>query len=267
MQFIFILCLVFSLSACAGTITNRYAETTVLSSNPVAKDRMPAEDVEIPVEVYRTRKQSAPTVVFGHSCSGVHDSRATNMLWIQTINSWGYNVVVPDSFSPRGVNGVCADTKVVSAARRMPDIKATVQWVKTQAWHSGKVGFIGFSHGGTLGDFVAKGFITTGVDAVVSYYPYCNTQIPRIKERANVVPQMIHIGTKDEWTPPKMCEPWRDKPNYEIHIYDGAYHSFDRQVPDRWVNSNTGRHFLQYNHAATTQAEARTKEFFERNLR
>jgi dienelactone hydrolase len=263
MRFISILCLVFSLSACAGPITNRHADVTVKSINATEKETRPVEEVDIPIEVYRTRTQPAPTIVFGHSCSGVETSRRTNMAWIHALNSWGYNVVVPDSFSPRGVHEVCGNTRVVSSARRLPDIKATVQWVREQSWHNGKVGFIGFSHGGTLGDFIAKGYINTGVDAVVTYYPYCNTQIRSIANRPNVVPEMIHIGTKDDWTPSEMCKPWVGQPNYEIHFYEGAYHAFDRQAPDRW----NGRHFLQYAGAATREAEARTKEFFARNLR
>ena len=266
MRLIVSLLLVTSLSACAmgnSPITNYHADITVRSVNSKEMETRPVEEVDIPVEVYKAKVQPAPTIVFGHSCSGVNTSRRTNMFWIQTLNSWGYNVVSPDSFSPRGVDGVCNNTKVVSSARRLPDIKATVDWVRQQSWHNGKVGFIGFSHGATLGDFISKGYGNTGVDAVVSYYPYCNTQMSNVLNRPNKVPEMIHIGTADDWTPSHMCEPWVGKPNYEIHFYKDAYHSFDRDAPDRW----NGKHFLRYDPKATMEAEARTKEFFARTLK
>jgi dienelactone hydrolase len=219
-------------------------------------DRKTNETIKIPIDVHKVDKP-APTIIYGHNCSGVSESYHTNMIWVRTIKGWGYNVVIPDSHGPRGFGNICAKTSDVPAYNRAFDAISVAEWVKKQPWHEGKIGFIGYSHGATQGEFLSK-MPDTGISAIVSYYPLCQ----RIRAQ-NYVPVQIHIGTADTWTPSEKCEPYIGRDNYDVNIYQGATHSFERPVPTRMY----GKHRLAYDSAAAQQAERKTQEFFDKNLK
>lgn len=219
-------------------------------------DKKTEQKIEVPVDVHKVGKP-APTIIYGHNCSGASESYQTNMLGVRLFKSWGYNVVIPDSHSPRGFGNVCSKTSNVPAYNRAFDAIAVAEWLKKQPWHEGKIGFIGYSHGATQGEFLSK-MSDTGISAIVEYYPLCQKH-----ERKNYVPVQIHIGTADTWTPSKECEPYIGRENYDVNIYEGATHSFERPAPPRTV----GRHRLEYDQRASDAAEKRTKEFFDKYLK
>lgn len=229
------------------------------------------KEIQLPIDFYKASNSgTAPTIIFGHNCAGVKEAYRNDIIWINTLRSWGYNVVVPDSFGPRGYGNICHDTTLVRASTRVRDIHDTVQWVKEQPWHSGKIGYIGFSHGGTVGEFISKipkeGFKLwglkaryVGVDAVVAYYPYCQRQMVKAK-----IPYMIHIGTGDTWTPSSKCETYIGEENYDVSIYQGAYHSFDRYRPSPTTYQG---HTIGYDDNAAKVAEQKTRQFFDKILK
>jgi dienelactone hydrolase len=236
-----------------------------LSSHAFFKDEIKVQDPVNNSTVYVTvqkvtKTEPGPTIILAHTCAGIIHKMDVQG-WAYTMSSWGYNVVVPDSFVPRGYrSGICTNTKVVSEVQRAEDINRVAEWVTKQPWHRGKIGLIGFSHGGkTVMEVVNR--TDTKISAAVAYYPWCT---PR--DTSPKVPTQIHIGDLDDWTPSNRCE--RVKENYELYVYKGAYHSFDREAPSRVREGNNGsQHKLVYDPVATSVSEGRTREFFKQNLK
>src|SRR5437660_11890332 len=76
----------------------------------VAVGRSPAGP-EITGEIYRPSGAGAfPAIVLAHPCNGVRQHTET---WGKLIASWGYVVLAPDSFGPRGETTVCGRGTVV----------------------------------------------------------------------------------------------------------------------------------------------------------
>lgn len=221
----------------------------------------PVTNTQVNITVEKiTKRTPSPTIILAHTCAGIIRKMDIDG-WAYTLSSWGYNVVIPDSFGPRGYNkGICTNTRVVTEVQRAEDINRVVDWVEKQKWHSGKIGLIGFSHGGkTVLEVVNR--TDTKIAAAVAYYPWCAP-----KDRNPKVPTQIHIGDNDSWTPSDRCE--RIKQNYDLYVYAGAYHSFDREAPTRVREGNNGsQHKLVYDPTATSVSEGRTREFFKQNLK
>ena len=57
----------------------------------------------------------APAIVLAHTCAGVNDHTQT---WARLLQGWGYVVLAPDSFGPRGEKSVCSRGNVVSGSAR-----------------------------------------------------------------------------------------------------------------------------------------------------
>ena len=210
-----------------------------------------------------------PAIVLAHSCAGVNPHTD---IWGKRLASWGYVVVAPDSFGPRGEKQVCTKAGVVTGGMRVPDIAGALKFLATQPdVRAGHIGLIGHSHGGwTVMRSVQKsyGLATLGLRAAVAYYPSCAPQFDREVD----VPLLILIGDKDDWTPADRCRQLQaagfTRPELvESIYYPNAYHSFDSRSPDRTVpGTGSKMHHLGYDPAAAPDAEARTKAFFDKYL-
>jgi quinol monooxygenase YgiN len=114
---------------------------------------------------------------------------------------------------------------------------------------------MGGSHGGTttLASMVAPESDTellardrrAGFVAAVALYPGCATRLGSWRPGAAgvyrpVVPVLILIGEKDDWTPAEPCRKLTEAAQQAgypvtIKVYPGAYHSFDSSNPVRYV--------------------------------
>ncbi len=211
-----------------------------------------------------------PAIILAHSCSGVGRHTET---WGKRLAGWGYLVLAPDSFGPRGETSVCAKGGAVSGTMRVADIAGALKFLAVQPdVRADRIGLIGHSHGGwTVLRAVQKsyGLAGRGLRAAVAYYPSCAPQFDRNVD----VPLLILIGDKDDWTRADRCRQLQAagfaRPELvDVVYYPDAYHSFDSRGPDRTVHGSGGKtHRLTYDPAAAADAEARTKAFFERRLR
>lgn len=211
-----------------------------------------------------------PAIVLAHPCNGV--SGHTDA-WGRLLASWGYVVLAPDSFGPRGEKGVCGRGQVVSGQMRVADVAGALDWLNGQPFvRKNDIGLIGHSHGGwttmraVQGTF---GLAQRGLRAAVAYYPACSAQYDR-----NVsVPLLILIGDKDDWTPAENCRRLQaagfvHPELVEAVYYPDAYHSFDAGVGDRTITVADGKsHRLVYDPVATRDAEAGTRAFFDKYLK
>lgn len=214
-------------------------------------------NVDVPVETFLAEKP-APTVILAHACGG--DRAAGQTAWAEKIRAWGFNVVKPDSFTPRGTDRDCGPTRLVSFSQRNQDFQALAKWVKAQPWHTGGVAIVGFSHGAVSGIITANDKDNRDVDAVVAYYPRCDfggMSNPRI-------PVVLHLGMADDWTPPWSCVNIASgKPNFvEVNNYPNATHVFDRPLTITHYNGFK----VGLEPTAARQAEASTKRFLENTI-
>jgi dienelactone hydrolase len=209
-------------------------------------------------------------VILAHGCAG---PREHTSIWTRLLASWGYVVLAPDSFGPRGESNVCGRGPAVSGQMRVADVAGALDWLNAQPFvRKNDIGLIGHSHGGwttmraVQGNF---GLAQRGLRAAVAYYPSCSAQFDR-----NVsVPLLILIGDKDDWTPAENCRRLQaagfTQPSLvEAIYYPSAYHSFDAFVGDRTITVADGKsHRLAYDAEAARDAEARTKAFFDKHLK
>lgn len=261
--------LIFFITSLTGCVTNDSIKYTQL--NPLLMQT--PKQVNLIINSYPLKNQS-PTVIYAHGCSGLDGAYLD---WKNKLNNWGYNVVQPDSNRSRGINSACASRGVsgVSHYDRLEDLLETAKWIKTQPWHTGKIGVIGYSMGAMASlNLAANGgelhiiksetkidaYKNTDISAVVAYYPYC-----RLGHKNATIPTLILAGELDDWTPPTLCNLLsQQNTNINSKIYPGAYHSFDTPGFDQ-VNRHGFR--IKYNAIAAFDAENLTKEFFEKHLK
>lgn len=211
-----------------------------------------------------------PAIVLAHTCAGVNSHTEA---WGKRLSGWGYVVLAPDSFGPRGEKNVCGRGGVVTGGRRVADVAGALDFLNRQPFVTrGRIGLIGHSHGGWTvmrsvqanADLAARGLV-----AAVAYYPLCSQQF----DRNVALPTLVLIGDKDDWTPANNCRRLQAtgfaRPDLvEIVYYPNALHSFDSRAQDRTIVVADGKsHRLGYDAAAAPDAEARTRAFFAKYLR
>jgi dienelactone hydrolase len=192
-----------------------------------------------------------PAVVIMHDCSGLGPaSSGAPGRWARELVRRGYVVVLPDSFTPRGVpDGVCITAPPrgtdVGHVRRARDVYDALAHLRTLPYVDGRrVGVMGGSHGGsttlaTMGADMASaaGEGRAGFAAAVALYPRCSIVPASYRP---VAPLLILIGGSDDWTPAEDCQKLTDAAQkagapLAIKVYPGTHHSFDSDRPVRFV--------------------------------
>ncbi len=207
-----------------------------------------------------------PAIVLAHTCGGVSGHTEA---WGKLLSSWGYVVLAPDSFGPRGEKSVCGRGPLINGNMRVADIAGAIDYLNAQPFvRRGDIGLIGHSHGGwtTMRAVQANnGLAARGLKAAVAYYPSCAPGL----DRDVSVPLLILIGDKDDWTLAENCRRLQAagfaRPDLVQAIYyPNAYHSFDNKAaPNRTITVADGKsHHLAYDPVGGPDAEARTKAFF-----
>ena len=210
----------------------------------------------IPMEVLRPEGDGPfPAVVILHDCSGLGPrSSHSPARWGKELQSRGYVVVIPDSFTTRGhADGVCTDPSPsrleVAPSRRVRDAYEALDYARSLPYVDGAhVGVMGGSHGGssTLATIAAqRAPEAPRFTASVALYPGCGARYGDWHAdgsgtfRANA-PLLILVGEKDDWTPAEPCRRLAERAReagypVSVKIYPGALHSFDSASPVRYV--------------------------------
>lgn len=227
---------------------------------------IPAENMPIEHTVKIVQKDTTPkpTIIFAHGCGGAQ--RPHPYFKSRMIADWGYNVVVVDSFSKRYAGDVCSNTTGITSAQRNADLQDAAEWIQRQPWHKGKIGIIGYSHGGSAVLHAVGYRNSKHISAAVAFYPGCSSYIVMQDYRYGYMPVQIHSGTADQWTPANRCRKeiyGVDDQPFEFFTYEGATHSFDMPGPSSVVQG----HPLVYDPVAASLAEKRTREFFEKHIK
>ena len=180
----------------------------------------------------------AGAVVLMHGCSGLPTRSVT--AWQPLLTSWGYATLVVDSFTGRGLRGVCGNALRLTGAERIPDAYAALALLaRHPRIDAQRVYLMGFSHGAiaTLGAATtwarrryapAEGPVFR---AFFPFYPYCNAVVPEMMEGL-AGPVRVHIGELDDWTPARSCQELGALArsigyDMQVTVYPGARHGFD----------------------------------------
>ena len=259
--------LLFSVATgCASSETTTQGTTTASTEAPTINPR--AFVIDKP-----SVNGPHPTVIVGHGCDGLHSNVAL-FYYAKVLNSWGYNAVFYDSFQSKGLSGgfICQKPMRISPEYRAREAQEAAKWIKQQPWHTGKVGYLGISHGGSTA--INIGMLSPKINeisATVAMYPSCSWallgfpfQDPEGQSNSlgyfMKTPTQLHLGSKDDWTPSYECK--RDMRNAELYEYEGATHAFDLNVPDRVMFG----HGLGYDRKATLESRERIKKFLLKNM-
>ena len=211
----------------------------------------------LPVQVelfLSTSNQPKPTVVIAHGSGGVKPSQR---VWASLAQSWGYNAVVIDHYTLRGIGDHTGRIAPGAAAHdRAQDMNAVANWIKQQPWHQGKLAVVGFSQGGAgVFSLISS---NTPYAAAITFYPACAINAPPSLPQ---IPTQVHLAESDNLSYIRYCTPTLTSSRYEPYIYKNATHVFD-------VNMKTATPFThRYDPVAARESQQRSREFLDRNLK
>lgn len=212
-----------------------------------------------------------PAIVMLHDCSGLGPrSSGAPRRWANELLPQGYAILMPDSFTPRGLpDGTCTagpEGRAGNGYVRAADAYGALAALRKLPFIDGRrIGVMGGSHGGwtILATLVAPtqdGPLVAakrdGFSAGLALYPRCDNRYGlwnvtrRDGDRGpvtgyggvyrTVAPLLILTGELDDWTPAEPCRVMVQTAQaagqpLEITIYPGAHHSFDSNSPVRFV--------------------------------
>lgn len=187
-----------------------------------------------------------PTVVALHGCGGLFrrngELARREADWANRLVRAGYAVVLPDSFTARGLREICTlEERSISPRDRADDVAAAVEWLVQQPYvDNARLALMGWSHGAmSVMWTVRPGFMTDGPQfkTAIAFYPGCR-QIARQSGWRPRVPLMLLVGGADDWTEPGPCRELAQRAGFRLIEYPGAYHGFD--APDAKVRVRRG---------------------------
>ena len=212
-----------------------------------------------------------PAVVGLHGCGGMHDT--TKQKLADDLVSWGYVVLLVDSYATRGIVHACTSDAFVTFLVRRLDAYGALVFLGGQTFvDPQRVAMVGFSSGGWLTLAVAEPnsferFLPESklrFRAAVAFNPPCIRAMARPE-----MPALILIGALDDWTPAADCSGrvarWgKEGPPVDLIVYPGAHHGF--YYPHLKPGMTAFGHWLEYNAAAANDAGGRMRQFLGRHL-
>jgi dienelactone hydrolase len=216
-----------------------------------------------------------PAVIALHGCGGLLDGdgalKSREEDWAGRLVAAGYVVLLPDSFTARGVREICSvRERKIFPADRAEDAAAAAQWLAKQPFvDARRLGLMGWSHGAmTVLWTVRKGFMhDPQFKVAIGLYPGCQ-QVAKLSDWHPAVPLTLLLGAADDWTRPEPCKKLARREGFKAIVYPDAYHGFD--IPDSPVRVRKGIGSLKKgeahvgtNDAAREAAIAEVKRIFE----
>jgi dienelactone hydrolase len=180
-----------------------------------------------------------PAVVVLSGCLGV---RAKDLRWAERLRAQGYTVLVPDSFSGRGLatleqrRDVCRGLTLWGGTRAA-DVRASLAHLRTLPDVDGaRLAVVGFSHGAWAAlDLLAAASDedVRGLRAVIGFYPYCG-----VASRARWfgwhvdVPTLLLLAGEDQMVSAQQCQSVAERVaatgrRVAFTVYPDVGHAFD----------------------------------------
>uniref|UniRef100_UPI003B52DBA4 dienelactone hydrolase family protein n=1 Tax=Roseovarius indicus TaxID=540747 RepID=UPI003B52DBA4 len=209
-----------------------------------------------------------PAVILMHGCGGLQPAVAEALdIHAKALNEAGFVTLILDSFGPRGIGGghVCETYERLRKARsyRMQDAHDAKAFLLSQPQvDSANIFVMGQSNGGSVTIRLSQRE-TREFRALAAYYPWCGA-FNRLGAKAELTTSLIVFGgDADDWVPPEDCTTiTAEGADYAVHIYPGAAHSFDLQIPEQTFQG----HLVGNNPEAETDSRAKMIAFFKSHL-
>lgn len=204
-----------------------------------------------------------PAVIVLHTCAGINQNVWD---WQTRLNSWGYAVLVLDSFGPRGTTNVCTPSgpTAVRPRDRAGDAVSAALYLQTVPdIDANRIGVVGMSHGGATAALSVQNPFASAhpglIKASVAYYGTCGNPT-----QYGGIPLLALAGEADNWgDPAKSCNAFaaglKAGQPVEVHTYPGVAHSFEAPGPSRTYSG----HLLGYDDAAAQDSFTRTHAFLD----
>jgi dienelactone hydrolase len=215
--------------------TSQAADLTIPGPEGIALKSRLFEPVE---------SRAAPGIILLHGCGGPFPVREVQ--WIDGFTKAGHVVLLPDSFSSRGLGSQCnvpeRQRVATPTGLRRLDALAAANWLAVRSGTPpGGVVIMGWSNGGATTLAVGadqpdtpKGLIR----GLIAFYPGCAsaTRSPGLKP---VAPLLVLVGEADDWTPAAPCHALANSLGSAMTLvtYPGAYHDFD--APDYAIRTRS----------------------------
>ena len=208
-----------------------------------------------PAEKAESVKPKHGTVVALHGCGGLYATGGANkgglnarhQAMADLLLAEGYNVVFPDSLTPRGESSICTKpigSRDITQRERRADALATLAWVAQQPWaDKERIAALGWSHGGSAVLAVTDGNHNLVKNqqvadklkfkTAIAFYPGCSeSQKNGYRPNTSLT---LFLGADDDWTPPIPCMDLAKHLQLqglpvELTVFDGAVHDFDNPV-------------------------------------
>jgi dienelactone hydrolase len=230
-------------------------------------------------------------VVALHGCAGLYGGRgdltARHRDWAERLVREGYVVLMPDSFSARGLDEICSrDQRTVRPSyERNRDVYGALEYLEGLPFvRTDRVALLGWSNGGmTVLAAVAartRARPTTLPHlpvVAVAFYPGCRSTVERADWLPPAVALHILIGELDDWTPASECvelaaQAERVGAPIDVVVYPGAYHDFDDpvmkvHVRDRVATTPSGTATIGQDPAARADSVERVTRILRQALR
>jgi dienelactone hydrolase len=220
-----------------------------------------------PLQGYLTRPQGNgpfPAVVLLHGCAGILSNDKET--WPERLFSWGYVVLVVDSFTTRGIHDTCRSFLV----DRVYDAYGALDFLSEYSFvDSSRIALMGFSSGGiaTLEAVQFDGaerLMEHKFKAAIAYYPNCS-----VASGDMAVPTLILVGELDDWSTAKKCQAMMAQrsgkgSSVQLDVYKGARHAFD--APEFRTGIEAYGHRVEYNAAAAQQSISDVRAFLHETL-
>lgn len=202
--------------------------------------------------------EPSPTVILIHGGGGVRTYHSLDT-WSYVLNSWGYNAVIIDLFSGRGLGDLTKNGQRLSFRTRANDVIELAKYINSQPWHTNGIGALGFSQGGSTIFAIGKDdqpIIKVGI----AYYPACGYETPAFTPS---MPTQMHLALKDDLSNPALCGIDFFLKKHDVHRYENASHVFDVAAEKRTTPSGN---VIWYDREAHMLSNERTRAFLDKYL-
>jgi dienelactone hydrolase len=232
----------------------------------------------VPVDVFKPLRAhtNSPAVLYFSGCGGI--THANTQALLQQLRLGGATVAIVQSMRTQGrPSNICADVALTGQARAEEAFLARQALVDRGLAKLDNVAVVGSSHGGWTITYLMYNEDQTGkylkavpFKAAVAFYPYC--QLLDNRSDKALVPTLMLVGGKDDWTPPHRCIRLKQMTSnsevIEIVNYPGATHAWDIDLPPRNIvaSSPSGTAFMVFDPAVTNDAYNRSLNFLNQHL-
>ena len=277
MKKIIILTLAVLISGCkSGSVVDNYERKNKPLEFSVSKS---ASGFESNTLFTLENEKDNPTVILMHSCAGIHPGSVGDLKrWKNLLIDNGFNVLVMDHLSSRGVSKNCSGkNRPITMTRLVRDVYDATDFLKDQPGvDSSRIFTLGFSLGAMTGGSAAsalqyryQGDSKPRPRAVAGLYGGCHYGGPTYYlDYDTDLPVLWLMGERDGEAPVQGCtdvsKALLDKGLLTYHVYPEATHCWDCRGLDGFskVAANGVRVTYRYSDSYTRDSEKRVLEFF-----